>query len=232
MKLVVENLSKKYGKKQILKDINFTFENNKIYGIVGRNGVGKTTFFQILNKDIDYNSGSIKIDDNDINDHNVSFVPATPNVPAFLTGREFLSFFLEINKDKIKNLKTIDEYFDMVDIKKEDQYKIMKEYSTGMKNKIQTLLGIISEKEVLLLDEPLTSLDIVVQEEMKNLLKKVKKDRITIVTTHILDIAIDLCDEILILKDEKFELIEKKDLNNKKYKTNIINALKDNNNDK
>ena len=107
----------------------------------------------------------------------------------------------------------------------------MKDYSTGMKNKIQTLLGIISNKEILLLDEPLTSLDIVVQEEMKELLKSVKKNRITIVTTHILDIAIDLCDEIVILKDKKLELIEKKNLGNKKYKQNIINALKDNKND-
>ena len=107
----------------------------------------------------------------------------------------------------------------------------MKDNSTGMKKKIQTLLGIKSKNEILLLDEPLTSLDIVVQEEMKELLKSVKKNRITIVTTHILDIAIDLCDEIVILKDKKLELIEKKDLNNIKYKQNIINALKDNKND-
>ena len=66
---------------------------------------------------------------------------------------------------------------------------------------------------------------------MKELLKSVKNSRITIVTTHILDIAIDLCDEIVILKDKKLELIEKKDLNNIKYKQNIINALKDNKND-
>ena len=128
-------------------------------------------------------------------------------------------------------MKTSSEYFKLVDIKEDDQNKLMKDYSTGMKNKIQTLLGIISNKEILLLDEPLTSLDIVVQEEMKELLKSVKNSRITIVTTHILDIAIDLCDEIVILKDKKLELIEKKDLNNAKYKQNIINALKDNKND-
>ena len=119
----------------------------------------------------------------------------------------------------------------MIDISPSDQNKIMKNYSTGMKNKIETLLGIISEKEVLLLDEPLTSLDIVVQEEVKKLLKSVKKDRIIIVTTHILDIALDLCDEIIILKDKKFELIDSKDLEKKAYRDSIIKTLKDKNND-
>lgn len=230
MTLKIINLSKSYGKKEILDNVSFTFESNKIYGIVGRNGVGKTTFFEVLNKDTPYNDGSIKIDNNDI-DENVSLIPATPNVPPFLTGREFVSFFLELNKDKLKNPKTIDEYFKMIDISPNDQNKIMKNYSTGMKNKIETLLGIISEKEVLLLDEPLTSLDIVVQEEVKKLLKSVKKDRIIIVTTHILDIALDLCDEIIILKDKKFELIDSKDLEKKAYRDSIIKALKDKNND-
>ena len=228
MKLEINNLSKKYGDKQILNDASFTFEENKIYGLIGRNGVGKTTFFQILNQDIDYNDGFIMLDDKFLKDENVSFVEQSPNVPTFLTGKEFINLFLEINKNKIKNLKTPEEYFKLVDIKPEDQNKIMKEYSTGMKNKIQTLLGIISEKEVLLLDEPLTSLDIVVQDEMKNLLKSIKKNHIIIITTHILDIALDLCDEILILKDKHFELIEKKNLDDKKYKNQIIKALKDN----
>ncbi len=228
MKLEINNLSKKYGDKQILNDASFNFEENKIYGLIGRNGVGKTTFFQILNQDIDYNDGFIMLDDKFLKDENVSFVEQSPNVPTFLTGKEFINLFLEINKNKIKNLKTPEEYFKLVDIKPEDQNKIMKEYSTGMKNKIQTLLGIISEKEVLLLDEPLTSLDIVVQEEMKNLLKSIKKNHIIIITTHILDIALDLCDEILILKDKHFELIEKKNLDDKKYKNQIIKALKDN----
>ena len=231
MTLKIKNLSKSYGKKEVLKNVDFNFEENKIYGLVGRNGAGKTTFFEILNSDIDSNSGEINLDDKPLNDHNVSLVPAIPNVPPFLTGKEFIDFFIEINKDKIPNLKKSSEYFKLVDISEDDQNKLMKDYSTGMKNKVQTLLGIISNKEILLLDEPLTSLDIVVQEEMKELLKSFKNNHITIVTTHILDIALDLCDEIVILKDKKLELIEKKNLNNQKYRQSIINALKDDKND-
>lgn len=57
MKLIVENLTKNYGEKEVLKNIDFIFENGKIYGLLGRNGVGKTTFFNCLNKDIEFQSG-------------------------------------------------------------------------------------------------------------------------------------------------------------------------------
>ena len=100
-----------------------------------------------------------------------------------------------------------------------------------MKNKMQMLINIISNPKVILLDEPLTSLDIVVQEEMKKLLKSLKKDHIIIFSTHILEIAMDLCDEIVILNKKKLEVVEKDDLNTKKYKDKIINCLKDESND-
>ena len=122
-------------------------------------------------------------------------------------------------------MKSVSEYFEMVNISLEDQDKIMKEYSTGMKSKIQTLVNIISDKKVLLLDEPFTSLDILVQEQMKKLLREIKKNKIIVITTHILEITIELCDEIIILKDGKFNLIEKKDLNDNEYKKKIIQSL-------
>jgi len=112
-------------------------------------------------------------------------------------------------------------------VTKEDQEKIMKEYSHGMKNKMQLLIHIISNPKILLLDEPLTSFDIVVQDEMKKLLKQIKKEHILVFSTHILEIAMDLCDEIVIIHDKKLELIEKKNLNQKEYKNKIIQSLKD-----
>ena len=78
-----------------------------------------------------------------------------------------------------------------------------------MKNKMQMLINIISNPKVILLDEPLTSLDIVVQEEMKKILKSLKKDHIIIFSTHILEIAMDLCDEIVILNKKKLDVVEK-----------------------
>lgn len=169
--------------------------------------------------------------ENKLTTEDIGYVISTPTVPEFLTGKEFLTFFLEINKDKIKEEKSMEEYFDLVKINKEDQDKLLKEYSHGMKNKMQMLINFIANPKVLLLDEPLTSLDVVVQEEMKQLLKNMKKGHILIFSTHILEIALDLCDEIVILNNKKLELIEKNHLNTKKYKDKIIENLKDEKND-
>ena len=236
MKLVIKNLTKNYGNKEVLKEIDFTFEEGKIYGLIGRNGAGKTTFFNCLNEDVEVDSGRFILSDeygeNELKTEDIGYVISTPTVPEFLTAKEFLSFFLEINKDKIKDKKTIEEYFDLVKINKEDQDKLLKEYSHGMKNKMQMLINIIANPKVLLLDEPLTSLDVVVQEEMKQLLKSIKKDHILIFSTHILELALDLCDEIVILNNKKIELVEKNNLNTKKYKDKIIKMLKDEEYDK
>lgn len=235
MELKIENLTKSYGEKVVLENIDFTFEEGKIYGLIGRNGAGKTTFFNCLNEDIDIDTGTFLLKDeygeNKLKTDDIGYVISTPTVPEFLTGKEFLTFFLEINKDKIKDKKTIDEYFDLVKIDKEDQDKLLKEYSHGMKNKMQMLINIIANPKVILLDEPLTSLDVVVQEDMKKLLKSIKKEHILIFSTHILELALDLCDEIVILNNKKLELVEKNHLNTKKYKDKIIESLKDESND-
>lgn len=235
MKLEIVNLSKSYGKKEVLKSIDFVFEEGKIYGLLGRNGAGKTTFFNSLNNDISIDEGTFYLDDeyghNILNTTDIGYVLSTPIVPEFLTGKEFLKFYLDINKDKISDLKDIDYYFELVKLNKDDQNLLLKDYSHGMKNKIQILVNIIANPKVILLDEPLTSLDIVVQEDMKNLLKGLKKDHIIIFSTHILELATDLCDEIVILNNKKLELMEKKNLNTKKYKDKIIKSLKEENND-
>ena len=82
-----------------------------------------------------------------------------------------------------------------------------------MKNKMQMLINIIAQPNILLLDEPLTSLDVVVAEEMKQLLRSLKQNRITIFSTHIMDLALDLCDEIVLLNHGVLEVVEKTDVN-------------------
>ena len=231
MKLVVKNLKKNFGKKEVLKDINFEFEKGKIYGLLGRNGAGKTTFFNCLNEDIEINSGEFYIEDNNtkrkMEAEDVGYVLSTPNVPEFLTGREFLKFFIDINKKRIKEEKTIDEYFDFMKIEKEDRDRLLKDYSHGMKNKMQMLVNIIANPNVLLLDEPLTSFDVVVAEEMKQMLREIKKNHIIIFSTHIMELALDLCDEIVILNKGVLEEIDKNNLDNEQFKNKIIEALKE-----
>ena len=231
MELVVKDLKKKFDKKEVLKGLNFKFEKGKIYGLLGRNGAGKTTFFNCLNEDIEIDSGEFYIEENNIKrkiqPEDIGYVLSTPVVPEFLTGREFLKFFLDINKDKIKNLKTIDEYFDFMKIEKEDRDKLLKDYSHGMKNKMQMLVNIIASPDVLLLDEPLTSFDVVVAEEMKQMLKDIKKDHIIIFSTHIMELALDLCDEIVILNKGYLEKINMNEINKEETKERIIQSLKE-----
>ena len=138
-----------------------------------------------------------------------------------------MKFFIDINKKRIKNLKTIDEYFEFMKIEKEDRDKLLKDYSQGMKNKMQMLVNIISRPDILLLDEPLTSFDVVVAEEMKQMLRTIKKDHIIIFSTHIMELALDLCDEIVILNKGILEKIEKGNLDNEHIKNKIIEALKE-----
>lgn len=230
VKLVIKNLKKNFEKKEVLKEINFEFEKGKIYGLLGRNGAGKTTLFNCLNEDLEIDSGEFYLIDTTsrkIEAEDIGYVLSTPNVPEFLTGREFLKFFIEINKNRIKDEKTIDEYFDFMKIEKDDRDKLLKDYSHGMKNKMQMLVNIIASPNILLLDEPLTSFDVVVAEEMKQMLRSIKKDHIIIFSTHIMELALDLCDEIVILNKGKLEEIDKNNLNNEQFKNKIIEALKE-----
>ena len=112
-------------------------------------------------------------------------------------------------------------------IDEEDRDKLLKDYSHGMKNKMQMLVNIIADPNVLLFDEPLTSLDIVVQEEMKQMLREIKKDHIIIFSTHIMELALDLCDEIVILNKGVLEEVDKNNLDNKQFKNKIMEALKE-----
>lgn len=231
MKLVVKGVKKNFDKKEVLKDINFEFEKGKIYGLLGRNGAGKTTFFNCLNEDLDIDSGEFFIEDNGkqrkMEPEDIGYVLSTPTVPEFLTAREFLKFFIDINKNRIKNEKTIDEYFEFMKIEKEDRDRLLKDYSHGMKNKMQMLVNIIASPNVLLLDEPLTSFDVVVAEEMKQMLREIKKDHIIIFSTHIMELALDLCDEIVILNKGILEEIDKENIDNEHLKNKIIEALKE-----
>ena len=231
MKFVISHIAKSFEKKEVLRDIDFTFEAGKIYGLLGRNGAGKTTLFNCINSDLKPDSGSFMLEENgqqrDMNSDDIGYVLSTPTVPEFLTGREFLKFFCDINKSRIKQLQDPDAYFDYMSILPEDRDKLLKDYSHGMKNKMQMIVNIIAQPNLLLLDEPLTSLDVVVAEEMKELLRAQKDGRIIILSTHILDLALDLCDEIVLLSHGVLEPVEKENLDSHEFREKIIAALRE-----
>lgn len=237
MKLELKNIEKNFGDKQVLKGAGFTFEQGKIYGLLGRNGAGKTTLFNCLSGELETDGGDAFLveEDSEGNGKNqdklmpesIGYVYSTPILPEFLTGYEFLKFFIDINKGKIKIERTIDEYFDMIKIEPEDRHRLIKGYSHGMKNKMQMLCFIISRPPVILLDEPLTSFDVIVALEIKKLLREIKKDHIIIFSTHILQLAADLCDEIVVLSNGVLEQVDHEMLKSREFEDRIIEMLQD-----
>lgn len=230
MRFVIEQLAKSFDKKEVLRDVTFTFETGRIYGLLGRNGAGKTTLFNCVNEDLPIDGGSFSIEENGVRRalraEDIGYVLSTPVVPEFLTGREFLKFFIDINSASIRAKRSIDDYFDLVSIEAEDRDRLIKDYSHGMKNKMQLLVNFIADPPILLLDEPLTSFDVVVADEMKRLLRHMKDDHIIIFSTHIMELALGLCDEIVILSGGVLERMDKAELDDEAFKDSIISALR------
>ena len=229
MKLVIDSLVKNYGTGNVLDEISFEFEEGKIYGLLGRNGSGKTTLFSCLDDLIPTTSGSAILVDEfgkkiQLDDSNVGLVLTEPRIPDFLTGYEFIRTFMEICN--INEIDKIDDYFEIISLSKEDQHKLVKEYSMGMKNKIQILMYLISKPKVLLLDEPLTSFDVIVASEIKEILKELKNDHIIIFSTHILELATNLCDEIVVINNGKLELVDNEIIHTSDFEERIVEILR------
>ena len=216
MKFVIEHLSKNFEQKEVLKDIGFTFEEGRIYGLLGRNGAGKTTLFNCLNRDIKADSGSFYLEEDgvrrEVAAEDIGYVLSTPTVPEFLTGREFLKFFMEINADSIRDPKSLDEYFDEMSIAPEDRDKLLKDYSHGMKNKMQMLVNIIAQPNVLLLDEPLAALDLKLRKEMQYELKRIQQEvGITFIfVTHDQEEALTMSDKIVVMNNGEIRRWERR----------------------
>lgn len=233
MQLILDNIVKRFENKKVLQDVSFTFEQGKIYGLLGRNGAGKTTLFNCLSGEMNMDSGKVSIEDNGsvrkLSDQDIGYVYSLPILPEFLTGYEFVRFFMDINRNKLKMDQNIDSYFDMMSMTEEERHKLIKGYSHGMKNKLQMLLFLITKPPVILLDEPLTSFDVIVALEMKNLLREMKSNHILIFSTHILQLASDLCDELVVLNNGKLSSVPSELLHSPEFEQSIIHLLKEDN---
>lgn len=212
MKLIINNLSKSFGKKDVIKNASYTFDQGEVYALLGRNGAGKTTLFKLITDSLSKDEGEVLLEDKDsikpIDFKDVFFMVSEPELPKFLTGREFISFFIEANRENIKNLANLDDYLSLVDLEVDDSNRLIQDYSTGMKNKLQMIMFLILKPKVILMDEPLTSLDVLVQVQMKKIIREIHKDHIIIFSTHILQLAKDICDKIVLIHDKKLNPVD------------------------
>lgn len=231
MELVLENIHKQFGDKQVLNGVEYTFEQGKIYGLLGRNGAGKTSLFNCLSGELEMDKGAAYLQAadgrNPLREDDIGYVFSLPILPEFLTGYEFVKFFMDINAHAITSSRSIEDYFELVKINAEDRHRLIKDYSHGMKNKVQMLCFIITQPPLILLDEPLTSFDVVVALEMKKLLREMKTGHIIIFSTHILQLAADLCDELVILHNGKLEPLHRDIMSQPGFEEKIIALLKD-----
>lgn len=199
MEIIVKDLSKKFKKVTILENINMKFESGKIYGIVGRNGSGKSVFLKILCSFYKPTTGEILFDNVNYNSNN-NFPPSVRALienPTFfpdLTGFENLKLLSSI-QNKISDeeiMKTLDQ----VNLLSEKDKKYS-EYSLGMKQKLGIAQVLMENPDVMIFDELFNGIEEKTVEKIRNILLELKnQNKIIIVTSHIKEDIGVLSDEV------------------------------------
>lgn len=199
MEIIVKDLSKKFKKVTILENINMKFESGKIYGIVGRNGSGKSVFLKILCSFYKPTTGEILFDNINYNSNN-NFPPSVRALienPTFfpdLTGFENLKLLSSI-QNKIGD-EEIKKTLDQVNLLSEKDKKYS-EYSLGMKQKLGIAQVLMENPDVMIFDELFNGIEEKTVEKIRNILLELKnQNKIIIVTSHIKEDIDILSDEV------------------------------------
>ncbi|WMN07195.1 ABC transporter ATP-binding protein [Marivirga arenosa] len=189
----IENLSKSYGNKSILKNINLSIDGGQIYGIVGANGAGKTTFFKCLTGIEDY-YGSITSSFSSLK-NNTGLLLTEPDFLSKLTGREYIVLMCNARNQDYSDLDK-KNIFDLP----LDEYA--SHYSTGMKKKLALLAILMQKNEVFLLDEPFNGVDMQSNLILSDIFLKLKElGKILLVSSHIYSSLTNICDQIFLFEE-------------------------------
>ena len=209
MKLICEQITKRYKDKVALDQVSLTLEQGKIYGLIGRNGAGKTTLLSILTAQSPATSGTVTLDG----------MPVWEDRKAL----EHLCFSRELNVSNESGLGSmkVKEYLriasiyypgwdaamakGLVDLFELPVKKRMNKLSKGMLSMVTIIVALSSKAEFTLLDEPVAGLDVVAREQFYKLLLEeyTETGRTFVISTHIIEEAADVLEEVIILKDGK-----------------------------
>lgn len=199
LKLV--NVSKNFRNNVIIKDVNYSFEEGKIYLIRGKNGVGKTVLLKILCGLMKPTTGKVEYNDNDINNQvlNYGVIIETPVFWKDKTGYETLEFLASIrNKIGKRDIDKALEFVGLSNVKNRN----VKKYSLGMKQRLAIAQAIMENPKILLFDEPINSLDDDGVEMFKKvLLAEKEKGKLIVVVSHNIEEIQDISDYTLFLKN-------------------------------
>lgn len=206
MKIEVKNLCKKFKDKVVLDNVSYEFESGKIYGLIGKNGSGKTVLLKLLTGLYVPDNGTILIDNENFN-KNKTFPKSmralieNPSFISDLSGYNNLKLLAsiqkKIGKDEIeKALKDVNLY--------DEKDKLFHKYSLGMKQKLGIAQVLMEDVDILILDEPFSAIEDETVDKLRNILLELKdKGKLIIISTHMREDIDKLADVVLKFKDGK-----------------------------
>lgn len=201
----ISGLSKYYGKKKALDNLDLKLESGKIVGVLGPNGSGKTTLIKILVGILRKNSGSVLID---------GVVPGvhTKAVTSYLPDRNYLYEWMKIDQifDFFEDFYTDfnrDKAYELLEFMKLDRDMKVNSLSKGMKEKLNLTVVLSREAKLYILDEPIAGVDPVARDQILDaIIKNYKEDSTMLITTHLVRDIENVFDEVVFLKDGRLEL--------------------------
>jgi ABC-2 type transport system ATP-binding protein len=204
------HVMKSYGDKTAVSDVNISVNAGEIFGFLGPNGAGKTTTIKMIAGLLRPTSGTVRVGGYDVISQPVQakaacgYVPDEPNLYAKLTGRELLRFVSDLyGLDSAQSARRSEELlrlFGLVDAADETTDS----YSHGMKQKTSLAAALVHDPKVLILDEPTVGLDPKSARLIKDLLRQMaERGAAVMLSTHILEIAQNMCDRIAIINQGK-----------------------------
>lgn len=197
--IFVENVTKAFGGQEVLKTVCVKFEMGKIYGIVGRNGSGKTVLLKCICGLLYPSTGTVtvggKVVGKDVDyPENVGFIIETPGFLPRYSGLKNLKYLASV-RGKVKE-DEIRKYMELVGLNPDDK-KHVGNYSLGMRQRLGIAQALMENPDILILDEPMNALDNNGVEEMRTILLKMKEQgKLIIIASHVRDDIDILCDEV------------------------------------
>lgn len=209
MLLELKNIEKSFGDKQVLKGVSFTAESGKAFGLLGRNGAGKTTSIRILMDVFPANNGEIFIDGKPINYDNVGFgyLPEERGLYPKKLIIDQLVYFAELKGMSRKNaVKAVDYWLERLDMS-EFRNKRLDTLSKGNQQKIQLITALAHDPQIVILDEPFSGLDPVNAMLLKDVVKEqISQGKIVLFSSHQMSYIEEFCDRIAIINAGKVVL--------------------------
>ncbi len=229
--LKITNLNKKFGEKVVLDGINFELKSNEIFGLIGLNGVGKTTLIKIILDLLSADSGEVKIFDTPSvltrSREKLRYLPEKFQVSSMLKGIEFLKIFNDFDKAYKATKEELEkEIFKLADLLALDKNALnlkVSKYSKGMVQKLGLISTFLGNSEIVILDEPMSGLDPKARIYLKNLLlESKKKNKSIFFSSHILADIDEICDRIGVLYNGKIVFVGTPEELKKKHSETLL----------